>query len=266
MHCTGLAVVRLVSASAAHNTYAGAHAGRRKIIGAEGEGLLRHKCMLTTAAWRCQAVEWIHFNMTQDLNAPNYPVIHARARPTALPRVAFQGVPGAFSEIAIKTRWPEGAIPLPADTFVDALRHVRCGRADFAAIPVENVIAGPVHAAVEALNAAPVLRVHGEVRIPIDLCLMAKADATLEGVRVVHSHQMAIAQSGTFFAAHPWMTPQVHGDTAGAAHDVSQQHELTVAAIASAAAATRYGLTILAHSIQDDPNNWTRFVIVSTHG
>lgn len=200
--------------------------------------------------------------MTTDLPDASHPTANVNANPVTTPRVAFQGVPGAFSEIAIQTRWPQGAVPVPANTFDDALQLVLSGGADFAAIPVENVIAGPVQAAVDALRATPELQVVDDVRIPIALCLMANANAKLDEVRVVYSHQMALAQSGKFFAAHSWMRPEVHSDTAGAAHDVSQQHETTVAAIASEAAATRYGLTILAHSIQDDPNNWTRFVIV----
>lgn len=180
-----------------------------------------------------------------------------------LPRVAYQGVPGAFSEMAIQQYWPEGANSVPAHTFVAALQQVINGRADFAVIPVENIIAGPVHAAVEALDALPHLRFHGEVRVDVRLCLLAKPGATLQGLRAVHSHPMALAQTKLFFAQHPWLVPTVHTDTAGAAYDISQQHTFAVAAIASEAAATRYALTILARSIEDMPGNWTRFVIVS---
>jgi prephenate dehydratase len=179
------------------------------------------------------------------------------------PKVAYQGVPGAFSETAIRQYWPHGADSIAANTFADALQHVLAGRAEFAAIPVENVIAGPVHAAVAALEALPHLHYHGDVRVDVRLCLMAKPGATLQTLRTVRSHPMALAQSGLFFAQHPWLTAEEHADTAGAASDVARQESLTVAAIASEAAATRYALNILARSVEDMPGNWTRFVIVS---
>lgn len=179
------------------------------------------------------------------------------------PRVAFQGVPGAFSEQAIQQRWPNGAITVPGDTFAEALQHVTSGAADFAAIPVENAIAGPVEAAVNALSSMPALLFHGDIRVDIQLCLMSVPGATLEGVRTVHSHQMALAQSQRFFAQHPWLVPAVHSDTAAAARDVSRQGDPAVAAIASEVAATIYELDILARGVQDTPDNWTRFVIVS---
>lgn len=179
-----------------------------------------------------------------------------------IPRVAYQGVPGAFSEAAIRVHWPEGAIAVPAETFAEALSHVADGRADFAAIPVENVIAGPVQAALAALNDAKWHRVLGSVRLEISLCLMGRSESPLEQLREVHSHHMALAQSRRFFQEHPWLSPVEHADTAGAARDVSQQSDHTVAAIASAAAATQYGLNILARDVQDTPDNWTRFVIV----
>lgn len=181
----------------------------------------------------------------------------------AKPRVAYQGIPGAFSEMAIQQYWPNGADSVSADTFVAALQHVLDGRADFAAIPVENIIAGPVHAAVAALEALPSLHYHGEVRVDVRLCLLAKPGATLDTLRIVRSHPMALAQSGLFFAKHPWLVAEMHADTAGAAFDVAQQSALTVAAIASETAAERYALSILARSVEDTPGNWTRFVIVS---
>ncbi len=181
-----------------------------------------------------------------------------------LPKVAFQGELGAFSELAIAQHWPNGAVAVPSRTFDDALSTVLSKNAMFAVIPVENAIAGPVHAARDALD-----RMHdhlqhvGETRVTIHLCLMAPADATLESLRVVRSHAMALAQSRYFFAQHPWLTAQVHEDTAGAARDVALAGLSHVAAIASSAAATRYNLVILVEHVEDRPDNWTRFVVVS---
>ena len=74
---------------------------------------------------------------------------------------------------------------------------------------------------------------------------------------------MALAQSRMFFQQHDWLTPEVHDDTAGAAREVAHMRRRDIAAIASSAAAVRYGLHILAEHIEDRPGNWTRFVMVS---
>ena len=180
------------------------------------------------------------------------------------PRVAFQGEPGAYSELAIAQLWPTGAMAMPARTFADALAYLLSGGASYAVLPVENAIAGPVHASRQALDEvnAQLLQC-GETRVDIHLCLLVHSGASLDALRVVRSHPMALAQSQAFFARHAWLTPEPHDDTAGAARDVAMRGRHDVAAIASSAAAARYGLQILAEHVEDRPGNWTRFIMVT---
>jgi prephenate dehydratase len=186
------------------------------------------------------------------------------ARKEGVPRVAFQGAFGAFSEMAIRQRWPDGADPRPYSTFQDAVDSVLSRETDFAVLPVENAIAGRVQAAHDALDAAgDALVRQSDLRVDVRLCLLAPQGATLEGVRVVHSHPMALAQCRIFFARHDWLTPAPHEDTAGAASDVAAWNDVTIGAIASQAAAVRYGLDVVARNIEDMPANWTRFLVVS---
>jgi prephenate dehydratase len=235
---TGLAVVRMVGASVAHSSYTVAHAGRRKVVIAGGGEMTHHTNMLDDAR-----------------DAVNDP---------PRPRVAFQGALGAFSELAIREHWGNDAVAVPAERFEDAIACVAEGQADYAVIPVENAIAGPVHAALGALDAAAAnCERIGEVRINVRLCLMAPRGATLEGLRMVHSHPMALAQCRIFFARHGWLTPVLHADTAGAARDVAKANDVSVGAVAGAPAAERYGLVILATSIEDVPGNWTNFRIIA---
>ena len=181
-----------------------------------------------------------------------------------LPRVAFQGELGAFSEMAIRQQWPHGATPLPCLTFPDVLAQVVEGHAHFAAVPVENAIVGPVKVALDALAAvSDVIHTRAETRVPVHLCLMAPLGATLAGLRDIHSHPVALAQCRIFFARHSWLVPAPHADTAGAARDVALAGDLARGAVASEMAAERYGLSIIARHIEDVPLNWTRFVIVS---
>jgi prephenate dehydratase len=185
-------------------------------------------------------------------------------RSTDAPRVAFQGELGAFSELAIRTYWPDGAEAVPCATFPDAIATVVTGGADFAVIPVENAIAGIVHAGRRALeDAAEQITQRHEIRVPIHLCLMAPPGASLAELRVVRSHPVALAQCRIFFARHGWLEPTPHADTAGAARDVGMHGDRTEGAVAGEAAAARYGLDIISRHVEDVPANWTRFVIVS---
>ncbi len=189
--------------------------------------------------------------------------IPASGSPNAI-RVAFQGELGAFSELAIQHHWPQGAIAVPCATFADAIACVRNHHTDFAVIPVENAIAGVVHAGRAALDAGvPHIIERHEVRVPIHLCLMAPANASLAELRVVRSHPVALSQCRIFFARHGWLFPTPHEDTAGAARDVGARGDRTEGAVAGEMAAARYGLSIIARNIEDVPANWTRFVIVS---
>lgn len=180
------------------------------------------------------------------------------------PRVAFQGAYGAFSELAIARQWPDGAISLPCATFPEALDAVVDGRADFAVVPVENAIVGPVRVALDALAACgDAVTARAELRVPIHLCLLAPAGASLAELREVRSHAVALAQCRIFFARHPWLISTPHDDTAGAARDVAEARHRTWGAVAGEMAAQRYGLEIIARNIEDVPASWTRFLVVS---
>ncbi|MCC7195841.1 MAG: hypothetical protein IT356_09825 [Gemmatimonadaceae bacterium] len=183
------------------------------------------------------------------------------------PRVAFQGEPGAFGDLAIQRAWPAGAIAVPCGTFDAVLDALVAGAVDLAVVPVENLIVGPVAAALEALEGrASLLEYASDLRLPVHHALMAPRGATLEGLRTVRSHPVALAQCQRFLTAHAWIAPVEHFDTAGAARDVAGDGDVTVGAIASEAAAERYGLVVLAHGVQDAADNWTRFVVLRRAG
>ena len=184
------------------------------------------------------------------------------------PRVAFQGERGAFGDEAAR-RWRADAVPLPVPTFDAVPAHVVAGAADAGVLPVENRIAGPVaeaRGALDAALAAGALAVVGEVRVPVALCLLALPGASPAGVRVVRSHPVALAQCGAFLRARPALVVEPWWDTAGAARDVAAGGDPAVGAIASALAAERWGLTVLARGVQDVADNWTRFVVVARSG
>ncbi|MDZ7632519.1 MAG: prephenate dehydratase domain-containing protein [Gemmatimonadaceae bacterium] len=183
---------------------------------------------------------------------------------TARPRIAFQGIPGAFSEDAIRVFWGPDTIPVPCPTFSAMLAAVKSGAADGAVLPVENLVVGPITSALDALDDFSVgLNLGGTTDVQIVHALMSIPGSTLEGVRVITSHPVALAQCRRFLQAFGARVEPFF-DTAGAAKMVSEKQDPTIAAVASHGAAARYGLTILADAIQDDPDNWTRFLRIES--
>lgn len=176
-------------------------------------------------------------------------------------RIAYQGIPGAFSHLAALLL-DASATTDPQSDFMATVAAVVNGRAERAILPVDNSIAGPVHEALDALAEYPELAIVAEMEMPIHLCLMALPGATLDTIRHVESHPIALAQCSRWLSAHR-ITPRGAADTAGAAQAVAADRDWTRAAVAPAEAAERYGLVILARDIADHPGNRTRFVVVA---
>jgi prephenate dehydratase len=175
-------------------------------------------------------------------------------------KIAFQGEPGANSQIACTNVYPH-LTPLPCDTFEDAFAAVRDGQADLGMIPIENSIAGRV-ADIYHLLPKSGLYIVGEYFLPIHFQLMAVPGATLQGIKSVRSHVMALGQCRNIIRNHKWKAV-VTGDTAGAAREVRDMQDVSVAALAPRIAAPIYGLSILAENVEDNAHNTTRFVILS---
>jgi prephenate dehydratase len=157
-----------------------------------------------------------------------------------------------------------GTTPLPGVPEVG--EAVRSGRVTAAGLlPVENTLAGTVQPSYDVL-AEPGLQVVGEVIRPIRHFLLGTPGATIEGLRRVISHPVALAQCGHFLSRHPDLEAMAVYDTAGAAREVARTGDPTIAAIAAERAAERYGLEILAGDLQDRSDNQTRFLVVRREG
>ena len=180
----------------------------------------------------------------------------------ALQRVAYQGEKGAFSELAILRLCGESVHAMPCSEFGDVTHAVRTGAADFGLLPIDNTIAGPVRASIDTI-AESGLHVVLTSDMPISLCLVALPGATLETLRTVESHPVALRQCARFLAEHPHLAAREANDTAGAARLVSTSGNASRSAVASARAATVYGLVVLKHGIEDAKGNTTRFVVVA---
>jgi monofunctional chorismate mutase len=175
-------------------------------------------------------------------------------------RVAFQGDRGAYAESAIAEIWRHPVKQIPVPTFTGALRAVEEGDADACVIPVENSIVGRVEAGWQALAVYPKMRTVGEAIVPVRHCLLAPKGATLQGLRIVSSHPVALAGCTRFFDSHPLIKPRKWFDTGGAAREVAERGDPSHGAIASRAAGEHYGLAVLEEGVQDHRDNHTRFV------
>jgi prephenate dehydratase len=183
----------------------------------------------------------------------------------SLPRVAYQGEAGAFSEEAVLQCFPDGVEAVAHRDFRSVGEAVISGATDFGVLPVENSLAGSVLAAYDVL-ANMELTVIAEVTRPIRLCIIGTQDASLDDVRRVISHPVALAQCTQFLLQRPQIEPVAFYDTAGAAKEVAHAKNPSLAAIASRGAAERYGLHVLAEEVQDRSDNQTRFFLVTRRG
>src|SRR5215469_117483 len=144
--------------------------------------------------------------------------------------IVFQGEPGANSHIACNEAFPDYT-PMPCPTFEDALNAVATGDVELRMIPIENSLAGRV-ADIHHLMPTAGLHIVGEWFLPIRNQLMAPKGATLQGVKLVESHVMALGQCRNFLRKRGVKT-MVAADTAGAAREVAERGDKTRAAIAS---------------------------------
>ncbi|MEV7077973.1 prephenate dehydratase [Streptomyces sp. NPDC093516] len=173
---------------------------------------------------------------------------------------AYQGEPGSNSATAARTLFP-GGLQLPCTSFEQALDAVTLGAADVAVIPVDNSAAGRV-ADVHHLLPESGLFIVAEYFLAIRFDLMGVPGATFEQVEWVRSHVHALGQCRKILREGGWRT-LVSDDTAGAAREVAELGDPRHAALAPPAAAELYGLDVLRPEVEDDPDNTTRFVVLS---
>ncbi|KQJ82450.1 arogenate dehydratase/prephenate dehydratase 6, chloroplastic [Brachypodium distachyon] len=177
-------------------------------------------------------------------------------------RVAYQGVPGAYSEKAAGKAYP-GCDAVPCDQFEVAFQAVENWITDRAVLPVENSLGGSIHRNYD-LMLRHRLHIVGEVQLPVHHCLLALPGVRKEDITRVISHPQALAQcEHTITRMGLSVVREAFDDTAGAAEHVAAHGLRDTAAIASSRAAELYGMEVLADGIQDDCGNMTRFVMLA---
>lgn len=184
-------------------------------------------------------------------------------------RVAIQGIPGAFHEIAARAYFETAAVEISATaTFGELIQKTEANEVvDAAIMAIENSIAGSLMDNYRLLQESK-LRITGEIYLRIRHQLLTLPGESLASLREVHSHPMAIAQCKSFFGLHPHIRLVESLDTAMSAQALSKMKVEGRGAIASRLAANNYGLEILAKDIETNKQNYTRFLILEpeAHG
>jgi len=176
--------------------------------------------------------------------------------------VAFQGEIGAYSEDAAIQFFGSSIQVKPCKSLSDVFTTVEQGESQFGIVPIENSLEGSISQVYDLLLDSS-LKVNGEMELRVVHCLIASPDARLDLIKRVYSHPQALGQCRAFLN-HLKSEVIPTYDTAGSVKMIKEQGINDGAAIASARAAEIYGMKILAQEIEDNPNNFTRFFILST--
>jgi prephenate dehydratase len=175
-------------------------------------------------------------------------------------QAAFQGEKGAFSEDAAITFFGD-TDTIACKSFADVFEAVLKDKTEFGVVPVENSQAGSINETYDLLLSYP-LTIFGEVNLRVNHCLVALHGTTLADIRVIYSHPQAIAQSQEFVSKLQVEIVPTY-NTAGSAKRIKEEGVKSHAAIASRRAAHIYGLEIVTADIETNPNNYTKFFIIS---
>mgnify|MGYP001163433062 CR=1 FL=1 len=180
-------------------------------------------------------------------------------------RVGFQGEPGAFSEDAARQLVTD-AQPVGYRTFDDLVEAVSHADVDVGLLPIENTIAGPIARSYDLLWDHAEITIIDETVYRVVQCLIGVRGATVDDIKEVRSHPVALEQCRGLLARHPNWSAQIVDDTAGAVRAIVDLADKSVAAIASRLAAEVYHADVLIDGVQDDSENFTRFFLIARDG
>lgn len=176
--------------------------------------------------------------------------------------IAFQGDRGSFSEEAASKFFGDEFSPAPKQTFPEVFAAVEAGHASLGIVPVENSLVGSIHQNYDLLLRHN-LKIIGEQNQRIVHHLIANRGVKIENLSSIHSHPVALDQCKDFLKKHEQAQAVVEYDTAGSVKMIKEKKMFSAGAIAGSFAAELYEMEILASAIQDEPDNYTRFLILS---
>lgn len=189
------------------------------------------------------------------------PLLSSSGNASVARGVAYQGQAGAFSEKAVRQLFGASVEAMPTPSFREVFEAVRDGRAACGVLPIENSLTGSIHETYDLLLEHD-LHIAGELELRVVHNLIGLPGASLEGIQTVYAHPQAAAQCEEFLRKNGWRVVNVY-DTAGSVAHVKALSDETAAGIAGPDVARLYGMEMLAEAIEDNPRNFTRFIIVA---
>ena len=181
---------------------------------------------------------------------------------TETKRIAYSGVPGAYSECAVVGFFGDDCERVNFKTFEEVFAAVADGKARYGVVPVENSSSGSINDVYDLLGKYA-CHIVGEQLVRVEHCLLGVPGAKVDEITQVFSHEQGFAQCPKFLGEHPSWVTTPYFNTAIAARHVAEMGDKHCAAIASRLAAKHYGLEILAPDIHTFDGNHTRFIVVS---
>lgn len=178
---------------------------------------------------------------------------------------AFCGKRGAYAEQAVGQYFGEDAEALPVNSFREIFNSVVTGKADYGMVPIENSLAGSVYDNYDNLVHFADVSIVASVTLRIQHYLLGVKGAKIEDIKTVYSHPQALSQSSKFISSHANWQKIDAVSTASAAAFVAESKRKDIAAIASFVNAKYYGLDVLQENTEDDPRNYTRFVVIAAN-
>jgi chorismate mutase / prephenate dehydratase len=184
---------------------------------------------------------------------------------TSIKRVAYKGIEGAYGELAARKHFApvgEKISFIGLESFEQVVNSMEDGDADYGILPIENTSAGSINEVYDLLSCAQ-LSIVGEEVLRIEPCLLAVEGALLATIRQILSHPQSLAECMRFVSKLPNCQTIPYPDSAMAVKRVKEQNDVSIAAIGSEEAGRIYGLRVLQRNIEDQPNNYTRFIILA---
>ena len=186
------------------------------------------------------------------------PVAHKK------PVCVFSGKKGAYAEQAIENFFEDSAVAETVDSFDEIFQAVVDGKAEYGMVPIENSTAGSVYNNYDNLTRYEDISIVGALTLRIQHSLLGVKGASLDTIKNVYSHPQGLAQCSTFLKNQKWTAVDTVS-TATAASLVAEKASIENAAICNARNAKIYGLEIIKEGIQNEQNNYTRFVVIAAN-
>ncbi len=178
-------------------------------------------------------------------------------------KIGYQGVPGAYSEIAVRQYFGDNSANIAYDNFRTLISDVANKKVDFGLLPIENSTTGAITRSLDLMKNYQVYMI-GEEYVRVSHCLITYKGVDFKDIKTIYSHPEALKQCDEFFDSHQEINKVAYLDTAKSVAYILELKDRSAGALASKRAAEIYDMQVLMEDIQDNKLNTTRFAVISS--